>query len=91
MLTYAEIPGIYIIPEEKKLICIDHIEAQILSTGDSTIKLKLSNNTKYDASVRLMNESPGERLKPLPQNYLLNSMTIELKAGEVKQIDIEHK
>jgi len=52
MLTWLEIPGIYVDPE-KEIVCVsDHVEAH-LESG----RLIIENNTGYDADVKIMKET----------------------------------
>jgi hypothetical protein len=82
MLSYIELPGVYIQPDKSLLYVIDHIEAQIIQDKPKTLVVKLSNPTSAEAKVRLYVESSEMAKKPLGENALWNGRIINLKPGE---------
>jgi hypothetical protein len=82
MLSYIELPGVYIQPDKSLLYVIDHIEAQIIQDKPKTLVVKLSNPTPAEAKVRLYVESSEMAKKPLGENALWNGRIINLKPGE---------
>jgi hypothetical protein len=63
MLTYLQIPGIYVDRDTRKVYVADHVNAVLDSRGDLSIR----NPTTYDADVRVLAETGRERagiLKP---------------------------
>ena len=82
MLTYIELPGVYIQPD-KSLICVlDNIETQIIQDKYKMLTVKFTNPTQAGAVVRLFIESSEQANKPLGENALWNGTTIKLKPGE---------
>lgn len=56
LLSYAELPGVYAISDQRKVWCLDHIEAE-LSNG----KLSLHNSTDYDCQVQVLIETTADQ------------------------------
>jgi hypothetical protein len=82
MLSFIELPGVYIQPDKSLLHVIDHIEAQIIQDKPNTLVVKLSNPTSEEANVRLFVESSELAKKPLGENALWNGRIMRLKPGE---------
>jgi hypothetical protein len=82
MLTYIELPGVYIQPDKSLLCVIDNIEAQIIQDKPKMLVVKLSNPTQAVAKVRIFVESSAMAKKPLGENALCNGPVISLKPGE---------
>lgn len=87
MLTFIEIPGLYIRPDQELLCVFDHVEAEIISSSSKSILVKVFNPTRYDAAVKCLAENTREIKKPLGQNALYNCQVIELKSGESKTLE----
>jgi hypothetical protein len=86
MLTYTEIPGIYV--DQKKQVCMafDQVEAKIVKSSGKSLEIKIVNPTRYHAKVKVFVDQL-ER-KQLTQTYLQNALIIPLMPGEVKKIKI---
>jgi hypothetical protein len=82
MLTYIEIPGLYIVPDKDICLAFDHVQCRILKSSTQTLTIEVRNTTKTDADVRVFIENSVKMKQALPENYLLNSKIIRLKAGE---------
>ena len=59
LLTYAELPGIYVDLGKEKVSTLDHIEAKVIRSTENGIVLELYNPTKYNARVKLVAERPA--------------------------------
>lgn len=57
MLTYAELPGIYIQSDTKLLSVLDHVEAELVNESSEAFALRIHNPTKFHASVKVMVET----------------------------------
>jgi len=89
MLTYIELPGVYIQPD-KSLVCVlDNIEAQIIQDKPKMLKINFTNPTQAMAVVRLFIESSGQAKIPLGENALWNGTTIKLKPGESRTMNFK--
>lgn len=54
LLTYVEVPGIYLDLDRKEVFCFDHVKAELLQKDSGELLLKVTNPTDYDAVVTLM-------------------------------------
>lgn len=86
MLTYLEVPGIYMNKDTLELIVFDHVECEIIDEGKA---IKVTNPTKYDCQVNILAETEIMTAQVLPINYFNKYQRIALKAQETKVIDIE--
>ena len=86
MLTYIEIPGLYVQPDNSYFIAFDNILAEKVKETKSEITLKLTNPTKAVANVKILSENSDEINQPLGHNYLLNAERVNLQPGESKKI-----
>jgi hypothetical protein len=84
MLSYIELPGVYIRPDKSYICVIDNIEGVITRDTKSYLEVKLTNPTKAAAKVKVFSESAGDCRKSLPENILFNCPVITLNAGESK-------
>lgn len=86
MLSYAELPGIYINLSNGQIFNIDHINARVLKNTKNQLVIEISNPTRYDAIVKLLAENNAKSAKPLLNNASVNWQKVELKAGEKQKI-----
>lgn len=82
MLSYIELPGVYIQPDKSYVCVIDNIEATITRDTEKFLEIKLSNPTKAAAKIKVFAESTDESRKPLSENILLNYPVVTLEPGE---------
>lgn len=86
MLSYIELPGVYIQPDKSYLMVIDNIDAQIIQDKSKSLTVKFTNPTQSLADVRLVVESTEQARLPLGENALKNGRIISLKPGESREI-----
>jgi hypothetical protein len=86
MLTWVEVPGLYVQPDRGLVCAIDHIDARIVSARHGQVELELSNPTSYPARVRTLVENSGATVHPLALNALLDCPTISLAPGETRKV-----
>jgi hypothetical protein len=85
MLTWIEVPGVYVQTDTGLVFAIDHVEASL--TNDSGNQwLILRNPTNYPATVRLLVETSRQAAEPLGFNAMLNRPTVTLDPGMKKTI-----
>lgn len=87
LLTYVEIPGIYVDLDRDVLTVSDHVEVQLLEKGENQAVLKIKNSTHYDAVVTaLVDHSMNE--EQIGHLYYERLEKVSVKAGEeiVKRI-----
>ncbi len=65
MLTWSDLPGVYVDLTSRKTWALDHIDVEMLPEG----KLKVYNPTDFDATVKLLCETEKERQESLPVNF----------------------
>ena len=87
MLTYTEIPGIYVDSAHEVCVSFDQVDAQIVKSTDKKMEIAITNPTKYPAKVKLFVDKNIQQ--PLSQTYLNDSQTIDLLSGETKRIRIK--
>jgi len=86
MLSYIELPGVYVQPDKSYLCAIDNVEAEIVQDKPRLLKVKLTNPTKAEAKVRLFVESSEQARIPLGENVLKTTQIISLQPGESREI-----
>lgn len=85
LLTYVEIPGIYLDLDREQMVVSDHVNAEIIEKNDSQIRLRVQNDTPYDATVTLL--ADHSRLKEhLGHFYFEDMKRVEVKAGDSEEI-----
>jgi len=84
MLTYIEIPGLYVQPDKGLFWNFDNVNVEKVKETKKTLVLKVSNPTKADAAVKVLVENSDDLKKPLGQNYFPDLKTIKIKAGGEK-------
>jgi hypothetical protein len=87
MLTYTEIPGIYVDPKNQACIAFDQLVASIVKSSGKKMEIEISNPTKYAAKVKLFIDKPGT--EPLAQTYLQDAQIISMQPGETKKMKIK--
>lgn len=82
LLTYTEIPGIYVDSEKELIWCSDHVnvKAEFWKNEEDEFCLKITNPSDYDAKVTLLVD--GDRNQKLGHLYFHRMEQIEIKAGE---------
>lgn len=84
MLTYTELPGLYIQPDKARLFALDNIVAKIISNDAGSIMVKISNPTKAPAALKVFAESSAQALQPLGENAMWHASVLRLQPGESK-------
>ncbi|MGN0523408.1 MAG: hypothetical protein ACI4IG_03950 [Eubacterium sp.] len=91
MLTYLEIPALYIQRDTGFSFALDHLECQVKSKTESTLTVELYNPTDYDANYRIFIDSKEACKNALPPDKILKTENVFLPAGERKQIEINRR
>lgn len=86
MLSFIELPGVYVQPDKSYLCAIDNVEAEIVQDNARLLKVKLTNTTKAEAKVSLFVESSEQARIPLGENVLKAAQIISLQPGENREI-----
>ena len=82
MLTYMEVPGLYIQPDTGFVCAIDHVEARVERHENGQIEVSVTNPTRFPAAVRTLVENSVATQKPLGQNGLWSCPLLEIGPGE---------
>lgn len=85
LLTYVEIPGVYIDLDRDISICSDHVEAEIVEKTEGQVVLSLKNTTPYDAKVTVLAEH-GKSVRKLGHLYYGRMEKILVLSGESKLV-----
>jgi hypothetical protein len=86
MLSYIELPGVYVQPDKSYVCAIDNVDAEIVEDKTDSLKVKLTNPTKAEANVRLFVESSKQASLPLGENALKGAEIVSLKPSESREI-----
>ncbi len=83
LLTYVEIPGVYVDLDRDVVVCSDHIEAKVTEKRQQEVVLALKNPTPYDARVTVLaeHERGGKKLGHL---YFERMEKVLVPAGKEK-------
>jgi hypothetical protein len=88
MLTYTEIPGVYVVPGKDICMAFDQVEASIVKSSGKSFEIAIRNPTRYAASVKLFIDEKVE--EPLSETFLLRARVVELQPGETRKLTINN-
>lgn len=89
MLTYIEIPGLYIQPDTGLVCAFDHVDASVEEQSKKFLRVRVTNPTKFPATVKLLVEDSRELGNPLGQNALWNCRKVEVPAASTVPLALE--
>jgi hypothetical protein len=67
---------------------MDHVEAQVMKRDKSGVIFRITNPTKYDASISIFAETLADSKEALPMNAFSKWPKVEVKAGETQMVTI---
>ncbi|WP_152393836.1 glycoside hydrolase family protein [Paenibacillus guangzhouensis] len=79
MLTYFEVPGVYIQKDTGFICAIDHVDVEVVDNNAATMSVKLINRTKFTAKVNVFVESRADMAQVLGENALLDQRTMVIE------------
>lgn len=79
MLTYFEVPGLYIQSDTGFICAIDHVDASVVDNNRSTMIVKVENRTEFTAKVKVLVESTLDMEYILGENPLLDQQMIVIE------------
>lgn len=88
LLTYVEVPGIYLDLDRDVLYCFDHVRAEVVQEEDGDFLLKVANDTKYEAMVTLLVDH-SRRGKALGHSYFGRMRKLLVPEGGETMISIK--
>ena len=86
LLTWAEIPGIYVDLDMDIVKCMDHVTAEITEKSADRVTLEVTNPTGYDAVVTVMTDH-SDSADRLGHAYYDRMKKISIKAGETVTVE----
>ncbi len=89
MLTYVEIPGLYIQLDTGLVCTFDHLDASVEEHSKKLLRVRVTNSTKFPATVKLLVEDSRDMRKPLGENALWNCRKIDILAGSSVPLTFE--
>ncbi len=90
MLTYLELPAVYIQPDREFCFALDHIECKWEGETEKSITVELYNPTPYHAEYRIFIESEANDI-PLPIDRILPVYSVFLHSKERRKIAIPRR
>ncbi|MGO4537274.1 hypothetical protein [Paenibacillus sp. 2TAB19] len=88
MLTYAELPGIYVDLANDKVFAIDQVECGLIVNEQGERILSVCNKSVYPAAVKVLVENRAEAAKPLGQCASAGWQRVEVRPGETTTIPL---
>lgn len=86
MLTYIEIPGLYVNPDISRFYVFDHVNVEKRADTRKDLWLRITNPTKSIARIRIFSEYTAMLINPLDENALFSSQLLVLQPGETKVV-----
>ncbi|MFC3804207.1 hypothetical protein [Cohnella sp. GCM10012308] len=88
MLTYAEVPGIYVQRDTGLVWAPDHVTCGLETTADGGAALRVTNPTPWPASVKLLSETSTEAALPLGVCASTAWPRVRLAPGETRVLPL---
>lgn len=85
LLTYVEVPGIYVDLARNEIMAMDHVKADMEVVSGEIIKLRVTNQTNYEARVMvLLDNTESDEIK---HNYFDQMNPVVVPAKDQKEFD----
>ncbi|MGN0521431.1 MAG: hypothetical protein ACI4IQ_02205, partial [Eubacterium sp.] len=91
MLTYLEIPAVYIQKDTGFCFALDHIECSVKSKDEKSFVVELYNPTAYDSNYRVFIDSKEECKNAFAPYKALPTENVFLHSGERKKLEINRR
>jgi hypothetical protein len=88
LLTYAELPGIYLQTDTLLMSVLDHVYCQLAKVEPGRIALAITNPTPFDASVKLLAERSVDCARPLGPVGLVDPPRVRVPAGATVRYEV---
>jgi hypothetical protein len=89
LLSYSEIPGVYVRTDTAFVFTFDHVEARVRERAPGRLVVAVKNPTSVDAAVRVLGESAAEAARPLGPGALLGARVVAVPAGGTTDVDFD--
>jgi hypothetical protein len=88
MLTYVEVPGIYVDLDKERVVVLDNVDVETISINSKKAMIEVSNPTKYPAKVRVLVEDQDSKKKAFGENALFEIKEISLEPNQSKKVKL---
>jgi hypothetical protein len=85
LLTWAELPGVYLRTDTGEVVVLDHLEVVSART-----ELTLRNPTRFHASVRVLAETESDSKQPLGSMFAHRLPRLEIPPGGTRTFKLGH-
>jgi hypothetical protein len=89
LLSYSEVPGVYVRTDTSFVYAFDHVEARVRERAPGRLVVSLRNPTASDAAVRVLGEDLAASARPLGPGALLAARVVAVPAGGAADVDFE--
>lgn len=87
MLTFTELPGLYVQPDTGLAVAFDNVRIEDINHTGRTVKFRLTNPTRFPADVRVLEESSRAAKVPAGSFALKRLPIVHLDAGASKTLE----
>jgi hypothetical protein len=84
MLTYTEIPGLYVQPDQSFFVAIDHVNVAVKKDDKTKLTLLISNPTSFTAKLKVLAENTKQKSQAIPFNPVYEIVVIPAGASVEK-------
>jgi hypothetical protein len=88
LLSYTEVPGIYVRPDTGFVFVFDHVTARVKERARGRVVLAVANPTREPATVRILSETAETAAEPLRPGAVLDAQTAVIPAGGSAQVPV---
>ncbi|NJD03754.1 MAG: hypothetical protein FIA99_14420 [Ruminiclostridium sp.] len=89
MMTYAEIPGIYVHIDTGFICVFDNVDAEIIKNDSNSMVIRVTNPTGFKAEVKVFAEAATDMDKVLGQNAMVHCRRISAEPGAYAELLVE--
>ena len=88
LLSYTEIPSIYVRPDTGFVFVFDHVTTRIKDRAPGQLTLSVTNPTRSEAALRVLSESTAAAAEPLSPGAVLGAQTVMVPAGATISLSV---
>jgi hypothetical protein len=86
LLTYTEVPGVYLRSDTGEVTCFDNLNARLENNGRSGPTLVVENPTRFDARTSVLAESAADLGQAWGSVPLREAIYLDIPAGKKKEL-----
>jgi len=91
MLTFAEVPGVYVETDSGQVWVFDNVEVSNVKRAASGLELTMCNPTRFDAKVKVLAEDRCAKRRPLEPNALFGCREVLVASGETATVKLSYR